>query len=229
MVTIPESSNYRITAYGAGYENALGACVRSEFYFKQGKKLVFVIGQQGSLESRGGCGATVVAELDDSDFNKGIESKTPISPITQGPMSPELTSPGVTSPEPISPRLNLTSTISATTDDTIRKQKRKSRSSRSAKKDPVKDQPKKPLRRKLSQESIYPASTMTTAPSTGYSTEVGTGNEPNDPVHEPNFFFGEALIVAGGGGRNSGGDRRLSNASRSEYGHNSGRINTKVD
>ena len=65
-MTIPETGTYRFIACGAGYENSMGASVRCDINLKRGKKICFAIGQQGSWECRGGCGATIVAEVEES-------------------------------------------------------------------------------------------------------------------------------------------------------------------
>ena len=66
IMTIPETGTYRFIACGAGYENSMGAIVRCDINLKRGKKICFTIGQQGSWECRGGCGATIVAEVEEN-------------------------------------------------------------------------------------------------------------------------------------------------------------------
>ena len=81
----------------------------------------------------------------------------------------------------------------------------------------------------MSCESVYPTSTLNLAAksireSTMYDSSIANLEPPKRM-----FFFGDPLIVAGGGGRNCGGDKRLSNASRGEKGHPSGRIKNRVE
>ena len=88
------------------------------------------------------------------------------------------------------------------------------------------------MRRKMSCESVYPDSTVSTLNLAAKSVRDSTIYDSSIANLEPPkrmFFFGEPLIVAGGGGRNCGGDKRLSNASRGEKGHPSGGIKNRAD
>jgi len=233
-MTIPETGTYRFIACGAGHENSMGASVRCDINLKRGKKICFAIGQQGSWECRGGCGATIVTEVEESS-KSNMESHRmkneklndyDMTSVSYGPMSERsMTSQApsrITSPTRVtSPSHILSSSSNAT-----------SRSKMSSRRQPIKDQPRKPMRRKMSCESVYPDSTVSTLnlaakstrESTMYDSSIANLNPPKRM-----FFFGDPLIVAGGGGRNCGGDKRLSNASRGEKGHPSGRIKYRVD
>ena len=156
--------------------------------------------------------------------------------VSYGPMSERsMTSPSrLTSPSRVTSPSRIMSPSRATSNGRVLSPSSMatSRGRTSSRRQPIKDQPRKPMRRKMSCESVYPDSTVSTLNLAAKSIRESTMYDSSIANLEPPkrmFFFGDPLIVAGGGGRNCGGDKRLSNASRGEKGHPSGRIKNRVD